>query len=312
MSTKGLVPILPVIAGIMWGSVGVFVRFLSAGGLDSFTIVCTRMIVSAVLLGAFILITDRAAIKIRLKDIPLLLMGGVLGSSYMNVVYNLAIMNLYLALASVLIGLFALWAIFLGRFFFGEKITTRKIVCVVIALAGVVLVSGALETGDIASISLFGLAMGILTGIMYAFNGVATRMLSDRGLKATTINFWFFLFGAISLLPLCNWGQVGAYVAADPGPAVFWLIGQSICCAIVPYVLFTIALARMQISLASTLELAEPAAGMIFGLLLFGEVPTPLMVVGVAMVIFAIAMTFRTPAAKTPPDDPLPEAAGES
>ena len=123
-------------------------------------------------------------------------------------------------------------------------------------------------------------------------------MLSDRGLKATTINFWYFLLGAISLLPLCNWGQVGAYVAADALPAVFWLIGQSICCAIVPYVLFTIALSKMQMGLASTLELAEPAAGMVFGLILFGEMPTPLMVVGVVIVIVAIAMTFRTPKAE--------------
>ena len=295
MGGSRLVYFLPVVAGIMWGSVGVFVRFLDAGGLDSYTIVCTRMLVSALLMGVFMLITDRSSLKIRLKDIPLLLVGGVLGSSYMNVVYNLAITNLYLALSSVLIGLFAIWAIFLGRIFFGERITVRKIVCVVIALGGVVLVSGAIERADLASLSLFGLAMGILSGIMYAFNGVATRMLSDRGLKATTINFWYFLFGAISLLPLCNWGQVGAYVSADPAPAVFWLIGQSICCAIVTYVLFTIALARMQIGLASTLELVEPAAGMVFGLILFGEVPTPLMVVGVFVVIFAIAMTFRTP-----------------
>lgn len=295
MNGTRLVYFLPVIAGIMWGSVGVFVRFLDAGGLDSGTIVCTRMLVSALIMGAFMLVTDRASLKIPLKSVPLLLLGGVVGSSYMNVVYNLAIMNLYLALASVLIGLFAIWAIFLGRIFFGERITVRKIVCVVMALAGVVLVSGAIEQADLASLSLFGVAMGFLTGLMYAVNGVATRMLTDRGLKATTINFWYFLFGAISLLPLCNWGQVGAYVAADAAPAVFWLVGQSVCCAIVPYVLFTIALGRMQIGLASTLELVEPAAGLVFGLLIFGEIPTPLMVVGVIVVIVAIAMTFRTP-----------------
>ena len=298
MGGSKLVYFLPVIAGIMWGSVGVFVRFLDAGGLDSGTIVCTRMLVSALLMGVFMLVTDRESLKIPPKCIPLLILGGIIGSAYMNVVYNLAIMNLYLALASVLIGLFAIWAIFLGRIFFGERITLRKIVCVALALGGVVLVSGAIERADLSSLSLFGLAMGILTGLMYAFNGVATRMLSDRGLKATTINFWYFLLGAISLLPLCNWGQVGAYVAADALPAVFWLIGQSICCAIVPYVLFTIALSKMQMGLASTLELAEPAAGMVFGLILFGEMPTPLMVVGVVIVIVAIAMTFRTPKAE--------------
>ena len=41
-----------------------------------------------------------------------------------------------------------------------------------------------------------------------------------------------------------------------------------------------VALSKMEIALAGTLVLVEPAAALMWGLVLFGEVPTPLMVVG--------------------------------
>ena len=299
MKTLKIVAILPLIAGVCWGSIGVFVRILTAQGLDNGTIVCTRMLVSALLMAVFMLISNKKLFKIPLKAVPVLILGGVLGSSYMNVVYNVAILHLHLALSSVLIGMFALWAIFLGRIFFKEALTARKLICVAIALFGVTLVSGVLEGSSVGSLSLFGLFMGVMSGIMYAFNGVANRILSDWGMSAITINFWFFAMGAVSLIPFCHWGQVAAMVSADAVGGVFWLVAQSVVCAILPYVLFTIALSKMDLGLASTLELIEPVAAMVFGLVLFGEVPTPLMVLGVVLVVIAIAATFRTPAART-------------
>ncbi len=283
---------LPVLAGVMWGSIGVFVRFLDAGGLDNGTIVCTRMIVSSVILGAFMLATDKSSFKVPKRAVPVLIVGAVVGSAYMNIVYNVAIMNLNLALSSVLIGLFAIWSLLLGRVLFGEALTKRKVACAAVALFGVVLISGVLEQGAGASFSWFGLFMGVLTGMMYAVNGATTRAMGNWGMKASTINFWYFAIGSVSLLPLCHWDQVVSYVAADPLASSFWLISQAVVCAILPYVFFAMALARMDMGTASTLELVEPAAAMVFGLLLFGEVPTPLMVVGVAVVIAAISRIY--------------------
>ncbi|NHM16586.1 EamA family transporter [Eggerthellaceae bacterium zg-887] len=283
---------LPILAGVMWGSIGVFVRFLDAGGLDNGTIVCTRMIASSVILGAFMLVKDRSSFKVPKRAVPVLIVGAVVGSAYMNIVYNVAIMNLNLALSSVLIGLFAIWSLLLGRVLFGEALTKRKVACAAVALFGVVLISGVLEQGAAVSFSWFGLFMGVLTGMMYAVNGATTRAMSNWGMKASTINFWYFAIGSVSLLPLCHWDQVVSYVAADPLASGFWLISQAVVCAILPYVLFAMALAKMDMGTASTLELVEPAAAMVFGLVLFGEIPTPLMVVGVAVVIAAISRIY--------------------
>ena len=305
MDKSKLYMILPILSGIMWGVTGVFVRFLSAGGLDNYTIVFTRLLVSAIILGAFILVTNWHDFKVPRKAIILLIAGSVIGCSYMNVVYSIAILHLHLALSSVLIGLFALWAIFLGRIFFGEKITKRKIICVIVALFGVVLVTGLLENMDAQTLSLYGLFMGFMTGIMYAVNGAATRVMGDWGMNSMTINFWYFLIGAISLLPLCQWDQIANLVAAGPVTGISLLVGQAVVCAILPYVCFAIAMRHMEIGLVGTLALGDPVAGMVAGLLLFGEVPTPLMVIGVFVVIGAIASAMRSPNERqVPPEQP--------
>ena len=182
---------------------------------------------------------------------------------------------------------------------------------VIIAIAGVVLVSGFFENTDMGALSLFGVAMGVLCGIMYAVCGVATRILGDRGMDPFVMNFYFFLFGSISVLPLCHWDQVATFVSAAPLQGIGWLVSQSLVCAILPYVLFTIAISHMDLGIASTLELVEPAWAMFMGFLLYGENPTVLMVIGVIVVIIAVAMSFRNPkAVRETPSDPPADPAG--
>lgn len=292
---KQLLLLLPILAGIMWGSVGVFVRILSNQGLSNGTIVFMRMSVSALFLALFILATDIKRFKVPLRLVPVLAIGGIVGSAYMNVVFNIAVKELQLSLASVLLGLFALWAIFFGRLFFKEPITLRKMVCVGVAIFGVVLVSGALEQSNMAHLSIFAVFMGFLSGVMYAISGVANRYLTERGLKASAINFWYFLFGALSLIPLFSFHEVATYVSADPLGSTVWLIGQALICGLAPYVLFTLALKHLDLGIASTLELMEPIAAMFFGLVVFHEVPSLLKVIGMVLVVTAIAVTFFTP-----------------
>ncbi len=287
--------LLPVIAGIMWGSVGVFVRMLSSQGLSNGTIVFTRMLISALFLAFFILVTNIEHFKLPLRLMPILIIGGVIGSAYMNVVFNVAVQELQLSLASVLLGLFALWAIFLGRLFFKEPVTIRKLICVAIAIFGVILVSGAIEQSDMAHLSLFAIFMGLLSGIMYAISGVANRYLTEKGLAASTINFWYFLFGALSLIPMLDSQQLFIYINQNPFDSTIWLVSQALICGLFPYVLFTLSLKHLDLGIASTLELVEPVAAMFFGFAIFHEVPSVLNIIGMILVVSAISVTFFTP-----------------
>ena len=66
-----------IIAGIMWGTSGIFVKLLSPYGLDTLQITSLRGLVSAIVMCAYALIFDRSAFRITLSELALLLGSGV-------------------------------------------------------------------------------------------------------------------------------------------------------------------------------------------------------------------------------------------
>ena len=81
-----LAPVLILTAGTLWGSMGLFVRRLGSegAGLSSVEIVQMRCIVAAVLLFFYMLARDRAALRIRLRDLWCFLGTGLCSIIFFN------------------------------------------------------------------------------------------------------------------------------------------------------------------------------------------------------------------------------------
>lgn len=97
-----MIQLLPVLSGIMWGSAGIFVRILTEYGMDSITIVESRVVPAVVILLGGLFIADKNLLKVKLRDIWIFLCTGVLSMLGLNLCYNEAIKELTLSLAAVL------------------------------------------------------------------------------------------------------------------------------------------------------------------------------------------------------------------
>ena len=64
---------LIILAGVLWGTSGIFVNLLSPYGFTPIQLVATRATVSLVLIGGFMLVNDRKSFCTEPKRIPLLL-----------------------------------------------------------------------------------------------------------------------------------------------------------------------------------------------------------------------------------------------
>ena len=62
---KKAAPFLILLAGMLWGSMGLFVRTLNGRGLASMGIVSLRAIITAVSMLIFLLIFDRRYLRIK-------------------------------------------------------------------------------------------------------------------------------------------------------------------------------------------------------------------------------------------------------
>ncbi|MDD2554006.1 MAG: DMT family transporter [Desulfotomaculaceae bacterium] len=214
---------MAILAGCMWGVIGTFVRIMSAMGLDSTTIVECRIFGAMLMLVAGLLIYDQRLLKIKVKDIWIFAGAGLLCTAFLNTCYNIAINELSLSLAAILLCTAPFYVILLAKVFFGEKITFRKIETMCLAFCGCVLVCGIFDQGS--AFSFRGILIGILAGISYALFSIFARVAINKGYHTLTITTWSFICASLGLAIFTNWGQLAALVTAAPlsvgGPAVF-------------------------------------------------------------------------------------------
>lgn len=288
---KKLVLLLPLIAGFFWGAGGVFVRILGEYGFDNISIFATRVVLATVILFIGILIFKKELLKIKLKDIWLFIGSGIAGVLLLNLCYNEAAFTLTLSLASVLLSLAPIFAMFLSALLFSEKITLKKIICLVMAIFGCMLLTGIFESGANIPLSTHGLIFGVSSALFWALYGIFSKLATNKGYSTYTTIFYSFLFITIAVAPLTDWGLFQTFITSNPTYSIPFSLLHSITTSICPYILFTVALKYIENGKASIIcGGAEPLSATIFGALLFSEIPTVLNIIGIIITIIALSV----------------------
>ena len=287
--------LLPIIAGALWGSVGVFVRGFTNGNIDNVSILVMRVLFAAIMMFVFIAKKDKSLLKINLKDVWVFACGGIVAMFGMNFCYNNAINSLSLSLAGVLLALSPVFVMFLAAILFKEKITARSIVCMIFALIGCTMASGVIGGGEIA-FSTSGILFGIAAAFFYGLTSIFSKIAMEKGYHALTMTFYSMLILAIVLLPFADWKLVGEYVMVSPANNIIFILMHSLCTAVLPYLLYNLALSNVDASLASILVAgAEPSAAMIFGIIFFAEMPSVVSILGLVVTIVALTILVIKP-----------------
>ena len=167
---------LIILAGCFWGSMGIFVRKLGEEGFDSIQIVSIRVTLAALFFSLILFLKDRSGFKISLRDIPLFLGLGFGSVLFFTVCYFTAINMMSLSTAAILLYTSPIWIMLMSVLFFHEKLTERKLIALVAAFGGCVLISGISGGG----ITLTGLLVGLGSGIGYGL----LRMLEPEGVSS--------------------------------------------------------------------------------------------------------------------------------
>lgn len=287
---KNIALLLPVIAGAMFGGGGVFVRTLADYGMDNATILFSRVFFGTILMGLFLLFYNKELLKIKLRDLPVFFGTGVLGMMALNLCYNKSIEDLTLSLASVLLCTAPVFVVIFAAILFKEKITKKKIFCIGLAIVGCIFASGLLES-QAGPVSTIGVIFGILTAVFYSFYTIFSRMATDRSYNTYTVIFYSVLLNTIFVLPLSDLNIWAQFITDAPLFNIGYSCIYAMCTSILPYIFITLALLYAEAGMVSILASgAEPVAAVIFGLLFYAEIPTLLMLIGIAVTVFALTI----------------------
>ncbi len=174
----------------------------------------------------------------------------------------------------------AAWAVL------GERPGRRVLVMLPLILAGIVLISGALEHAPYGAHPGRGAVFGIGTGLTYA-----AFLLTLRGSGADLRRPAGPLFDATLVAALAA-AAAGAAIGEDrlvpTWPAHGWLGLLALSSQVMGWLLITSSLPRLPAAITSVLLTIQPVGSMLLGIAIFGEAPTALQLLGVAAILGAL------------------------
>lgn len=210
-------------AMVTFGTIGVFVRYIP---LPSSIIALVRGVLATIFLLTVMAAgkrrPDRTAIRRNLA--LLVISGGMIGFNWILLfeAYNYT----SVAVATLCYYLAPVFVIIASPFVLGEKLTMRKTLCVISALAGMVMVSGVIQNyvsgGNAEDLNLTGVLLGIGAGALYATIILMNKKLKNISSYDTTV--MQLAAASIVLVPYCLLTVDIGSLEVTPGSTVILVI----------------------------------------------------------------------------------------
>lgn len=278
-------PLLIILAGCFWGSMGIFVRKLGTFGFSSAQIVSIRLTLTALVFCLILLIKEPAGFKIQPKDIPLFLGLGLGSILFFTVCYFTAITMMPLSVAAILLYTSPIWIMLMSAVFFREKISGRKLAALALAFAGCVLVSGISGEG----ISLKGFFIGLGAGFGYGLYSILGTVALRR-YSPFTVTAYTFIIAAAGSFAVCRPGDMFSKFARAEKllPLFLFCCLTALVTAVIPFLAYTRGLAGTEPGKAGILATIEPVVATVIGIIVFAEQPTVISCAGIALILTAV------------------------
>jgi len=173
---------------------------------------------------------------------------------------------------------FAAWAVL-------AEAPGRRILGVLpLTIAGVVLISGALEDGAYGVHPARGVLFGALTGIAYAgFILILRHGNEDLRRPAGPLFDATWVAAVASLVVALALGVDDDLVPAWPSAA--WLITLALSSQVLGWLLISVSLPRLPAALTSMILTIQPVGSVVLGIVLLGEEPSVLQLLGAACIL---------------------------
>ena len=166
----------------------------------------------------------------------------------------------------------------------------RNLAALLVAVVGVATLSRISVSG-----SALGVGLALAAGLLWALYIILAHQVARRGLGTTGLAAAMAV-GVVAIAPLA---AAPALESAGHGAVMLLAVGAGLLSSALPYALDQVLLRRLSRGAFALLLSLLPATATVMGLVLLRQVPQPLEIVGIGLVVVAVVL--RTPeAAPTP------------
>ena len=272
---------------ILWSSSFVAIKFAYTT-YPPLTLAVVRFIVATLILGALTLL-PKNRVKLEKKDIFTVAVCGLTGIMLYAVLQNIAMQWTSASSATLIIASYPIITLLMESLIYKKKLSVVKIIAVLIAIVGVVILAYVKAETRIEG-ELLGILLLVLAGVVWAVYNFMTKKVVNR-YPPITLLFYSTLFGTIFMLPLAlleraQWQQPTAV-------SFLCMMFLGVFCSVIAFLLYNHGLKTMAPSTITSMLNLVPIFGVFFSWLLLGEQVTLRKFVGGAIVIFGVMLSVR-------------------
>lgn len=292
---RGLVEVAA--ASVLWGTGGLAVQLIRQHEpVSPVTISAWRMATAAVVLLVALLATRRGGELVALaRSQPRRLLAVGVGTAAYQGFYFVSVTQVGVAVSTVVsLGLAPVLLTVAESLRHGRAPAPGRLAVLAVAIAGLAMVSVAGHDSSTGPAPVAGLLLAIASGTTYALTTAAGGSVS-RTTSPLVLTSGMTLVGAAVLLP-CLAVVDGPHVTIDPA-ALAWLLYLGALTMALAYVLLYSGLRVVAPSTAVTASLVEPVTAAVVAAVVLHESLGPVAVVGILMVLVAVAGLGRPTAA---------------
>ena len=175
----------------------------------------------------------------------------------------------------------------MSALFFHEKMNRKKLIALLMAFLGCVMVSGISGGG----ITFAGLLLGLGSGIGYGLYSILGTVALKR-YSPYTVTFYTFLFASAGSF-LINHPKamfLNFKNSDDIGMLLFICILTALVTAVVPFMAYTLGLRSVEASKAGIIATIEPVVATVIGMICFSETLNIMSAAGIVLVLGAVVV----------------------
>ena len=264
---------------LIYGSIGVFRRYIP---ISSSALALFRGIIGCTLLLGIKLVSKKRLLPKADKKALILLFisGGLIGfnwiflfESYRYTTVAAATLCYYLEPSIVML---------LSPVFFKEKLTVKKLLCVIAAFSGMVLVSGIIQTGIPSAAQIRGIAFGIAAAVLYSAVVILNKKLPDtEPLSKTLVQL---LSASVVILPYVLLSQGFSDVPTDARSVVLILVVGIVHTGLA-YALYFGSMNGLSTQTVAIFSYVDPVTALLLSIFLLHEEFSMLGIIGAVLMI---------------------------
>jgi len=193
-------------------------------------------------------------------------LGGLLALHWWSFFYSIQISTVAVGLLTF--STFPVFAVFLEPLFFKEKIKWADIIAACITFGGIACIVPGFPGFDISHTTTIGAISGVLSGLIFAVLQILNRKYVQI-YSGKLITFYQTGVAALALLPAVSFTQTIFTI-----PDILLLMVLGVICTAAAHSFFISGLRSVKLRSASIIAGMEPVYGIVFAILLLGEMPS--------------------------------------